>query len=322
LCAGVHWCSRPEEAQRPKIAILENVRGLAASLPKVLKILQAIGKGVYEIFYFFVDPKEYGCPMTRKRYYFVLVVKDMLEDSRSEAEIKVNSILKAMKCSSEWQLTELMFPDDHESVVNQNANLIIQTECTTKCKGCGGDVKHGAAKSLGEKPTPSTKCTWRRENWFYMKKMGIDAQSVAKTAKTIRVRTLRARHVIAIRIEQAKMRRQSLAAVEGSQNVERASIGKKVLPVITPGGIQYVPSQKRELTASEKLVLMGIPMFKIDVACNSERELSSLAGNAMHARAVGVALIIGMALVNREKFAKAVKELNKTSTKRKRDSRA
>jgi hypothetical protein len=105
-------------------------------------------------------------------------------------------------------------------------------------------------------------------------------------------------------------------------NVERASIGKKALPVITPGGIQYVPSQKRELTASEKLILMGMPMLKIDVACNSDRELASLAGNAMHTRAVGVALIIGMALVNREKFAKAIKELKKKSTKRKKDSRA
>jgi site-specific DNA-cytosine methylase len=322
LCVRVQWCSRPGEAQRPKVVILENVRGLAASLPKVLKILRAIGKGAYEIFYFFVDPMDYGCPVTRKRYYSVLIEKHMMEDSKSEAEIKVNSILQAMKCSSEWELTDLMFPDDHESVVNQHAKLIIQKECTTKCKGCRGVKKHGAAKPLGEKPTSSTKCTWRRENWVYMKKMGIDAQSVSKTAKNIKVRTLRARHVIAIRIEQAKMSGQRVTAVEGSQNVERASIGKKALPVITPGGIQYMPSQKRELTASEKLILMGIPMFKLDVACNSDRELASLAGNAMHTRAVGVALIIGMALVNREKFAKAIKELKKKSTKRKIDSRA
>ncbi len=105
--------------------------------------------------------------------------------------------------------------------------MIIQTECTTKCKGCGGDVKHGAAKALGEQPTPSTKCTWRRENWFYTKKMGIDAQSVSKTAKNIKVRTLRARHVIVIRIEQAKMSGQRVTVVEGSQNVERASIGRR-----------------------------------------------------------------------------------------------
>lgn len=60
---------------------------------------------------------------------------------------------------------------------------------------------------------------------------------------------------------------------------------------VTPGGMFYLPHFGRPLLGCEKLLLQGIPYFRLALGTETEVQLGDLAGNAMSLTVVGAALL-------------------------------
>jgi site-specific DNA-cytosine methylase len=64
---------------------------------------------------------------------------------------------------------------------------------------------------------------------------------------------------------------------------------------ITPGGLLFLPALGRPLLGCEKLLLQGIPYFRLALGTETEVQLGDLAGNAMSLTVVCATLIAAMA---------------------------
>ena len=73
--------------QRPKIFILENVKGLVtldkgAYMQQILSKLNAIGQGVYEIQHKVLNTKDHGIPQSRPRWYCVGIRRGIIKHGK------------------------------------------------------------------------------------------------------------------------------------------------------------------------------------------------------------------------------------------------
>ena len=72
-----------------------------------------------------------------------------------------------------------------------------------------------------------------------------------------------------------------------------------ISPTLTPGACVVVDRAKRVIIPIEKLMLHGFPIHRMKIpTCTSNTELASLGGNTMHVKCVGLALLMGIVLVN------------------------
>ena len=82
-----------------------------------------------------------------------------------------------------------------------------------------------------------------------------------------------------------------------SQNVTKEkhrSATAGVAGCITPGGRVFLPHLGRSLLGPEKLLLQGIPYFRLNLANETEVNMSDLAGNAMSLSVVSACTLAGL----------------------------
>ncbi|KAJ4383483.1 hypothetical protein N0V86_001532 [Didymella sp. IMI 355093] len=84
-----------------------------------------------------------------------------------------------------------------------------------------------------------------------------------------------------------------------SQNVDRFKTGIGLMPCITPGGCDFASNRQDALNGSQTLVLQGMPLDKLHLAGETQRECQDLAGNAMSTTVIGASLI--SAIINGHK---------------------
>ena len=71
-----------------------------------------------------------------------------------------------------------------------------------------------------------------------------------------------------------------------------------VCPTVTPGAKLWVVKEQRFVTEVEKLLLNMVPVHLLKWPSGlSDRDIHDLAGNTMHLKAVGLAMLIAMSLV-------------------------
>ena len=71
-----------------------------------------------------------------------------------------------------------------------------------------------------------------------------------------------------------------------------------VCPTVTPGAKLWVVKEQRFVTEVEKLLLNMVPVHLLKWPPGlSDRDIHDLAGNTMHLKAVGLAMLIAMSLV-------------------------
>ena len=71
-----------------------------------------------------------------------------------------------------------------------------------------------------------------------------------------------------------------------------------VCPTVTPGSRIWVVKEMRFITEVEKLLLNMVPVHLLKWPAElSERNIHDLAGNTMHLKAVGLAMLIAISLV-------------------------
>ena len=101
----------------PAMAILENVVGLRKVLRRVLRDLKALR--CYTILYFILDPTHFGEPVSRPRYYFLLLRRDAVV-SRNVGDIVdfVKRCLSAARAPVTQHVRQRMLPNTHPTVQN------------------------------------------------------------------------------------------------------------------------------------------------------------------------------------------------------------
>ena len=140
-----------------------------------------------------------------------------------------------------------------------------------------------------------------------MKENGLNREAVAFMFARIKAGTPRKRHLLACVLELNKLLRQKgeklITIVNDSQSIYRCTMSRKRhLPVITPGGHLYRVASRRHLRPEEGMVFMGFPLSSLDLGPLRANQIASLAGNAMHIRMVGVAWLIALGLIDKNKF--------------------
>ncbi|KAJ5605517.1 C-5 cytosine methyltransferase [Penicillium lagena] len=84
--------------------------------------------------------------------------------------------------------------------------------------------------------------------------------------------------------------------IELSQGVDRGgeSKGFGIIGCLTPSGMPFLTTRGAPLTGLEALALQGLPLDRISLTRESQRELQDLAGNAMSSTCVGVAILAAL----------------------------
>lgn len=84
--------------------------------------------------------------------------------------------------------------------------------------------------------------------------------------------------------------------LELTQNIDRFTDtqGQGFIACLTPHGMQFISTRGRALTGREALRLQGLPIHKLLLTHESQRDLLDLAGNAMTTTVVGTALLAAL----------------------------
>jgi hypothetical protein len=82
-----------------------------------------------------------------------------------------------------------------------------------------------------------------------------------------------------------------MALWDVSQNVDRFKAELGIAPCITPGGQDFASNRQCALNGSELLLLQGMPLAKLILANETQKDLQNLAGNAMSTTVIGASLI-------------------------------
>ena len=118
----------------------------------------------------------------------------------------------------------------------------------------------------------------------------------------------RSPNICSDKVVEAKSQGKSVGIVNSSQGPSYATVHTDTVPCVTPGCTHYMPDLKRGMVAEEKLICQGCPVHKLDLGANSHRELAALAGNSMHVRCIFVAILAGLAAVDKKKMDKLLQK--------------
>lgn len=133
---------------------------------------------------------------------------------------------------------------------------------------------------------------WLQKHWEFMQERNLVPAQVPGTYCKVfgkqppATESLRVQHMLDALAAQHGSK---LSVVNTSQNIDRACNSHRAFfPCVTPGGAYWLTWQHRYALPVEKLLLQNLPLDVMDLGCNTDRELHSLAGNSMHTRARSV----------------------------------
>lgn len=131
---------------------------------------------------------------------------------------------------------------------------------------------------------------WVALHWAFMRKQGVEPHSCLTAMPTSSSGlSLRARHSVGVWRVLSKRAGCPLQVVNVSQSIHRCggirSKAGGVMMCITPGGQYWVEEEGRCLSSIEKMIMMGLPVDRMDLGGLGSQEIHSLAGNAMAVKA-------------------------------------
>ena len=229
---------------RPRVAVFENVLGIRAVLPKVLRKLRQVAG--YYIFVVPIDSVDLGEPVCRPRIYFVLVRQD---------------------CT---------ISDDMAALC-----AIVRAGYTSAC----GKVTSHVCERMLPASSPEVRRLRRRKG---ARPSGTCADYLTTDRQEKVWAVLRAKHS------------QGDLIADVSQSLSRSSprVGG-VCPTLTPRGIVMAQRAGRPVAPIEKLILHGFPVHRMRIPASiDDVALAQLGGNTMHLKSVGLAVLLGVGLVD------------------------
>jgi site-specific DNA-cytosine methylase len=260
------------KAKKPATVVLENVLGLAKVMNRIVKDLKTL-KGYY-VSIFTMDPKDFGEPISRPRYYFLCIREDRaVRASVEHMEKFITSCLKKMQKPVTEDATAIMLPNSDPEVckvlasAHKKRNGRPGVRATRSPRWRKKHAKFAAAKRVRQSGDGDMAVTTER---------GRDAWSLLKAHHG-------ARKLVA----------------DVSQSIERAAVRTDgCLPTITPKGCCCVGDLMRPLIGAEKLLVHGFPLHKMSTPRSlTHAQLGNMGGNTMHLMSVGFVMLVGLKLV-------------------------
>lgn len=316
------------KSQQPGVAVLENVGGIQKVMTSVMKELRKCGD--YFLHVVKISPDMVGFPGTRIRLYFLMIRRDLLlaptvrtEDAAElDAAIAkvIDEIFEEMKHEPEMTFKELLHPESHPEIREFKREQRRKWEQKSPSGSLiNASAEKVSAKDLKIKPK-RTKHSWVKRHHEHMVKKGLPAAQVAgffgRTSLASRAQAAglltsqRQTHCLDMALFEAHREDKQVEVVNLSQSGDRSTaVTSGKFPCVTPGGLFWLVSRNRPAVASEKLLLNGFPMDKIDLGANTAKEVESIAGNTMHIRAVAAAITLALAMVQPEQLREECRTL-------------
>lgn len=262
----------------PAMAVLENVKGVKKVMKAVIKALQRLQW--YFVIVVPIDSVDLGEPVHRPRYYFILVRRDVAKWEPSRMRQVAESLASAARRDVDEHISSLLLP--------------ASEPCVQK-------ILSEQRPAIVRKADPR----WKMRHANYQHQHGLSASGVRACQSGIRG-VPAGRCVEACGLILAAHPGQDVIAEVG-QNVDRAACTTTgISPTLTPAARMYVKAVNRCILPVEKLLLHGFPIHNMKIPSTvSDTTLGNLGGNTMHLMSVGLALLIGIALVNWDSSAAA-----------------
>ena len=252
----------------PAAAVLENVLGIDRVLTRVLRCLENLLW--YHVLVMLIDSASLGEPVSRPRYYFILIRKDVSLLTAPQLEDFAKTLYKASCAVPSDDITSRMLPDSSPEVKALRAQV-----CTARQNG-------------------NRKAKWQMHHDNFARQHG------ARRKKDVHVAGLsaeRAREAFSL-LSQVHKGGNMIADV--SQSVHRASVTTSgVSPTVTPHGLVVAQRLQRIMLPIEKLMVHNFPVHRMKIPTSiTDPVLASLGGNTMHLASVGLAMLIAISAVD------------------------
>lgn len=267
-------------ARRPALAVLENVLGIEKVMKPVCNMLRKLG--CYFIIVVKIDSKELGVPLSRPRYYFILVRQNaaIVQDIDALASLG-KTIMTACKRPVEGTVMDLML---------------------SQGKLGGRDVKDAPARPLGSRSVrvspknAKAEARWIQKHAATRKKLGLGPPTSWRASDALDLQNPRMRDAWQL-LADAHPGKSIIADL--SQNVDRGGVSTNgVCPTLTPNSVMYVMAAKRRIQPLETLAMHFFPVHRMKIPTTlTGTTLRHLGGNTMHLKSVALALCMGLAMM-------------------------
>ncbi|KAI9841565.1 MAG: hypothetical protein M1837_000611 [Sclerophora amabilis] len=276
---------------RPTLIVLENVCN--APWDKVQAIWDKEGR--YHAQFLHVDSKHYYIPQTRRRGYMVCIDKDKMKATGNPAGKWVD-MMKNLKRDASCSIESFLLPEDDSRVHRAREELLRSSRGEEKpprevdwttCQGRHQDYRNDLA--LGWK-RPVTQWedngSCRMPDYAWADWAQGQVERIWDTIDISNNRNARRGFDC-----QYKTRYWDL-----SQNIDRFqdTTAFGLAGCITPSGQPFITYRGGPMIGQESLALQGIPIDKILLTRETQRQLQDLAGNAMTSTVVGAGVLAAL----------------------------
>ena len=244
----------------PKLVVLENVQGITAVLDRVLRHIRSVPG--YFLWVVPIDSADLGEPVRRPRLYFVLVRQDCAVSKNLETlDTIVRELCRVAREGVKDHVSQRMLPSSSPAVKQFVEKLRADRQQKPRGVGSSGRPLVHAPMNIAGILLPRQLRVWA---------------------------ALKAKHPCG-----------DLVA-DVSQSVQRAHGScSGVAPTLMPGGVVILERAGRPIMAIEKLLLHGFPIHRMGMPTSTPNSvLSSLGGNTMHLKSVGLSLLLGISLID------------------------
>lgn len=252
----------------PAIAVLENVLGIDKVLKRVLTYFEKLLW--YHVLVMPIDSASLGQPVSRPRYYFILVRRDVCLLTAPELADLAKALHTASCTVPSDNITARMLPDSSP------------------------EVKALRANACAVRQNDNRKAKWEMHHDAFARQHGV------RRCLGVRVEGLSAKRAQEAFSLLSQVHRGGNMIADVSQNVHRAPVTTSgVSPTVTPHGLVVVQQLNRIMLPIEKLLVHNFPVHRMKVPSSiADPVLASLGGNTMHLASVGLAMLIAISAVD------------------------
>ncbi|PGH01037.1 hypothetical protein GX51_05473 [Blastomyces parvus] len=272
---------------RPPLVILENVCGAPWG-----HIKNAFKEMDYHAYHIKVDTKNYYLPQTRERGYMLCIDQTKLE-TPLPADPKSSTFAKMMKNferPASSPVTQFLLKNDdprlQDAINDISTNPVKDRQAVDWTRYKARHLRYRMREGLGDK-RPLTR--WQDNGTCQMPDFywhGWARMQTERVWDTLDVNYLRS----IVRGLDINFKSRIIDLSQGiDRELDQRASG--ISGCLTPRGQHFVTSRGGPLLGIEALALQGIPIDRLLLSNDSQKDLNDLAGNAMSSTVVGAAIM-------------------------------
>jgi len=275
-----------------------------------------------------VDTKDYGLPQTRNRTYMLVWQPDD-DDVHDDLGFYWEAIVRYLKSPVRHSLEAFILNDDHEIIRRFREALNGPAGRRTK-SACMQEVDFWASNNANLPHNKNSRAALGlKDRARYLTNWGPYGEKqipphywleYINCCNQRQVDMLDILHASALRDAESHDSNFTSFYWNISQNVTKEkhrTATSGIAGCVTPGGDVLLPHKGRPILGCEKLLLQGLPYFRLALQNETEVQLGDLAGNAMSLTVVS-ACMLGSILAEQARQEMGLKKLKPDSTEKER----